>query len=502
MPLLYEQSAPTLFASPTQHGTVPMPNMPSIQVIGHVPSPKGIGIGLDFECGGYLNAAVITRVSRGSPAEEAGVLPGDKMLGVTHTKSTIKSEFTGLMHPQHLTAILQNTWQDAKLAGGKMILHVKRSEGGVERMIFAEFLTSSTYSVPVFTRNPIYFAPGGTTSGDAIAEREQIKAQILAVCPPGSVYIEKNAPAPEKMQLKLRLDYSIVEEQGQKEFERKIIQDLSNATSVDESRFRISRLSRGSVLVDAEVIHAPLGRGPPPQEVILELERQAQSSDSLLRKGNLTRYIEAIAIFGANVPASPAPPPKPIVDRNDRIGITVSCFPEMPPIITEVQPGTFANSAGLLVGDRILTVSVSQRPVGTEMPEFIERRIEVVGMQADEFEKALYESMQAARMPDKPGKLVLQVQRANKENKVDMIYAELRVVDRIANIPLPESPNETIFNDGKRLALPERTEPLMGRSPEVGSDQKISNHDHQVAALEQESQADHAATMHKLHSKN
>jgi len=73
---------------------------------------------------------------------------------------------------------------------------------------------------------------------------------------------------------------------------------------------------------------------------------------------------------------------------------------------------------------------------------------------------------------------------------VDTIYTELRVVDRIVNIPLPESPYETIFNDEERLPLPERTESLMGQLPEVGSDQTFSNHDHQVSVLDHESQTE------------
>jgi hypothetical protein len=67
--------------------------------------------------------------------------------------------------------------------------------------------------------------------------------------------------------------------------------------------------------------------------------------------------VEAISIFGENVPASPAARRN---DRNDHIGITGSCSLE--PVITEVQPGTSANTAGLLVGDAELipVVEISQ----------------------------------------------------------------------------------------------------------------------------------------------
>ena len=121
------------------------------------------------------------------------------------------------------------------------------------------------------------------------------------------------APNSVNMQLKLGLDFSAAGQQGspaRAAFEQNLIRDLSNATGLNPVSFRIKNMSPGSVVVDADIHADPSGRGPEPQQVAAELERQARDAYSLLRNGNLTCYTESLSFPslkpGANIMAPPS----------------------------------------------------------------------------------------------------------------------------------------------------------------------------------------------------
>ena len=70
--------------------------------------------------------------------------------------------------------------------------------------------------------------------------------------------------------------------------------DLSNASQVAATSFHITKVSAGSVIVDAEILPQPSGRGPDPQAVALYLTSQSQDPNSPLRSGILTRHVTKV----------------------------------------------------------------------------------------------------------------------------------------------------------------------------------------------------------------
>ena len=70
--------------------------------------------------------------------------------------------------------------------------------------------------------------------------------------------------------------------------------DLANATQLAATSFNVTKVSPGSVIVDAEILPSTSGRGPDPQGVALNLEAQSQDPNSALRSGILTRYLTAL----------------------------------------------------------------------------------------------------------------------------------------------------------------------------------------------------------------
>ncbi len=80
--------------------------------------------------------------------------------------------------------------------------------------------------------------------------------------------------------------------------------DLSNASQVAATSFHITKVSAGSVIVDAEILPQPSGRCPDPQAVALYLTAQSQDPNSPLRSGILTRHVTAVT---RGNPSTPVP---------------------------------------------------------------------------------------------------------------------------------------------------------------------------------------------------
>ena len=106
--------------------------------------------------------------------------------------------------------------------------------------------------------------------------------------------------------LKLGLDYAEAGAAGTVErlsFHSKLTFDLCNASGLEASRFCIRDISAGSIVVEAE-IHAASGNGGQlARSAFANLDQQAMDSKSLLRFGQLTRFLET------DVPSSSALPP-------------------------------------------------------------------------------------------------------------------------------------------------------------------------------------------------
>jgi hypothetical protein len=87
--------------------------------------PPPPSIGLSYACF-QGQAPVITEVVPESPAMNAGLIEGDRILSVSSSKMQEKTEVTGFGGDQ-LTKLLEQTWKASALAGGNMILQTQRS---------------------------------------------------------------------------------------------------------------------------------------------------------------------------------------------------------------------------------------------------------------------------------------------------------------------------------------------------------------------------------------
>ena len=99
--------------------------------------------------------------------------------------------------------------------------------------------------------------------------------------------------------VKLGLDFSAAGEEGsgkRREFEADIIQDLANAADEPDSRFDITRLSPGSIIVEFSILDDPTGHGPPASAILQSLQEQADVPSSKLRMGSITRHTETIYV--------------------------------------------------------------------------------------------------------------------------------------------------------------------------------------------------------------
>ena len=84
---------------------------------------RPVTVGLSFVCTGQ--APVIQHVHVGSPAHDAGLLQGDRILSVSATNMTTTTDVIGVYSDQ-LSILLKQTFHAATMAGGRMIVEVER----------------------------------------------------------------------------------------------------------------------------------------------------------------------------------------------------------------------------------------------------------------------------------------------------------------------------------------------------------------------------------------
>jgi hypothetical protein len=107
---------------------LPPPNRPPLLQ----PPPS---IGLSYACF-QGQAPVITEVVPASPAMNAGLIEGDRILSVSSSNMQERTEVTGFGGDK-LTKLLEQTWKTSALAGGKMILQMQRSHSVFFADLFA-----------------------------------------------------------------------------------------------------------------------------------------------------------------------------------------------------------------------------------------------------------------------------------------------------------------------------------------------------------------------------
>jgi hypothetical protein len=70
-------------------------------------------------------APVIQHVHVGSPAHDAGLLQGDRILSVSATNMTTRTGVIGV-YTDELSVLLKQTFHTSTMAGGRMIVEVER----------------------------------------------------------------------------------------------------------------------------------------------------------------------------------------------------------------------------------------------------------------------------------------------------------------------------------------------------------------------------------------
>ena len=98
-------------------------------------------VGLFFKCD-QGQAPVITHVALGSPAHNAGLLQGDRILSVSATDKLARTNFKGILSDE-LNGLIRQTFHAAAKAGGKMIIRVERLGGKGVQELDKELVVSS-----------------------------------------------------------------------------------------------------------------------------------------------------------------------------------------------------------------------------------------------------------------------------------------------------------------------------------------------------------------------
>ena len=123
--------------------------------------------------------------------------------------------------------------------------------------------------------------------------------------------------AEEASQLTMTLDMDMSEAGAEgsperSEFEKDVISDVCDAAGVAQDRFRVLKLSPGSIMVDLAIMPDADGIAAAPSAIAADLKRQASDANSKLRAGKLTSRTRAIEVAppakGTLAPALPSEP--------------------------------------------------------------------------------------------------------------------------------------------------------------------------------------------------
>ena len=98
-------------------------------------------------------APVIKQVEPGSPAHNAGLLQGDRLLSVSATNIPSRTVELRGFHAEQCSGLLKEMFRDATLAGGKIILQVERFQGGAVQVFLAELGKSPQELAKVIARS-------------------------------------------------------------------------------------------------------------------------------------------------------------------------------------------------------------------------------------------------------------------------------------------------------------------------------------------------------------
>jgi hypothetical protein len=163
------------------------------------------------------------------------------------------------------------------------------------------------------TKTPAIENAKWTVSSHAMKPPSLADARLaIAASHPSPAMVQpssKGVPsAPVKMQLRLNLDFGTVGEAGSRErarFEQALKRDLSSASGLKPASFHLKMISAGSVVVDAEIHPDTSDVRRDLKSVAYSLELQATDSNSSLRTGALTGFLQTISFL--SLPKGPSP---------------------------------------------------------------------------------------------------------------------------------------------------------------------------------------------------
>jgi hypothetical protein len=148
------------------------------------------------------------------------------------------------------------------------------------------------------------------------AEQAQKLAKTLLIAQSHSTAESAlSIPSPVQVTMTLDMDFSQAGEEGteqREQFMRDVAADLAKALDAPLDSFVIKKLSAGSVKIDMEIVAHP-GLTRTPEDMALDMQKQASDNNSLLRAGKLTRQTKSMT--HQVMPSEPVPQPHQIKGR-------------------------------------------------------------------------------------------------------------------------------------------------------------------------------------------
>jgi S1-C subfamily serine protease len=333
-------------------------------------------IGVSFNCERDKHP-VIDVVELGSPAHDAGLLKGDRLLSVSAATaiSTAKTEVKGL-DAVTMQGLLTQTF-DAASRGATMMVHVERGQGAgvkvlekvLKKVEKAPWPQGIGLSFNCFTGQAPLIAkvdPGSHAHDAGLLMGDRLLS-VSATTAISTIRTEVEGFNADQLIGLLRQTFHAASQCGGK------------------MGLEVERVQNGAVKVLNKVFekmgNAPLQYVPSPQAPL-----QYATSPNLVSYAPL-QYATSPTL----VPATAGPP---------TIGLDVDCQPGQQPTIVHVHPGSPAHNAGLVQGDRIISVTA------TNMPN---NKTVVPGVSTDHIIGVLKQTFDAATKAG--GKMIVQVER-------------------------------------------------------------------------------------------
>jgi len=221
-----------------------------------------------------------------------------------------------------------------------------RASFGVE-----ENLVSSGVSLPVTPGKPRFETFNRANLYRKNQQQESHQTVDTGVPSTTNAIFSSSIP-PAVQLLSLDMDFSQAGEEGSEEreqFKNDVTADLASASGAPPASFFIKKMSAGSVKVDMEIVaHPALTRTP--EDMALDMEKQASDSNSLFRPGKLAKH--STSIIHPVISSQPLPKPQ-VAHSHPECELAApiqesALHTECPRKIKEIQTDLFKLIVGLI----------------------------------------------------------------------------------------------------------------------------------------------------------